>query len=50
MKTLKLLQDYANSSNNTWLSNQLNTLESDFNIELKDSEDRIKSYYNNVIL
>ena len=50
MQTLKLLQYYANSSDNTWLSKQLKILESDFNIELKDSEDRIKSYYNKVIL
>lgn len=50
MKTLKSLQDYAVTSENIWLSIKLKNLEVEFHNELKESEDRIKSYYNHVIL
>ena len=50
MEKLKLLQDYANSSNNTWLSIQLKSLEVEIYADKLESEERLKSYYNQVIL
>tara|TARA_R110000787_G_scaffold190835_1_gene302262 strand:- start:75 stop:233 length:159 start_codon:yes stop_codon:yes gene_type:complete len=50
MEKLKLLQDYANSSDNTWLSIQLKSLEVEIYADKLESEERIKSYYNEVIL
>tara|TARA_R110002126_G_scaffold266800_1_gene410159 strand:+ start:1141 stop:1374 length:234 start_codon:yes stop_codon:yes gene_type:complete len=50
MEKLKLLQDYANSSDNTWLSIQLKSLEVEIYADKLESEERLKSYYNQVIL
>jgi|TARA_R110000868_G_scaffold1470_2_gene11609 hypothetical protein len=49
-KTLKLLQDQAEASDNIWLTIKLKTLETEIFAELKEAEDRVKSYYNEVIL
>ena len=49
-KTLKLLQDQAEASDNIWLTIKLKTLETEIFAELKETEDRVKSYYNEVIL
>lgn len=35
MKTLELLKDYANSSDNVWLQKQLESLELDIEIHIK---------------
>ena len=38
MKTLELLQDYANSSNNLWLAKQLQALDDEIKLEILEGE------------